>query len=281
MAPRAYEGRSLIAPTHRSWVSAAVMLIASAPMPTLACDTLKQQIQVGRQWTGSAWSEQSDTGTALVRENGSLPGWVLSAEVRCDQWFLGADTAISNGRRNYDGQTSFGTPVTTTSAISDTWGRLKAGWSLNATVELVMDVSLQHTDRTIASTPQAAGYPESYERTLIRAGARWSIPSPVGTWTLSGAKALTGQQTMRLQLPGKDPTTLQFGSPDQWELSLGWRKALSQNLYMEASYRYIHTILGKSATALVTSNGLPVGAAYQPRSTLIERPIAVSIGWTF
>jgi len=86
---------------------------------------------------------------------------------------------------------------------------------------------------------------------------------------------------MSLQLPGNDTTALKFDSPKQWELAIRWRNHLSEHLFMDATFRYINTEIGQSNYGIVTSNGVPVGIAYQPKMTVVDLPLSVAIGVLF
>jgi hypothetical protein len=144
-----------------------------------------------------------------------------------------------------------------------------------------VDITQRHTTREIVGTAGVAGYPEVYDRTLARVGARWSVLSAFGQWTFSGAVSLYGDQSMRLTLPGRDPVNLKFGEPQQSELGVSWRKYLTSHTFLTASYRYITTEVNQSQVSVVTASGNPVGVAYQPRSTIVDQPIALAIGMAF
>lgn len=246
-----------------------------------ACGKVAAQLGLGARLSDSALAEYASNGRLLVKEHGVLAGSGLNASLRCDRWTVGLDLLSVEGRRDYSGQTSLGTALTTSSQIGDGTASASLYRAITDTVHLGVDVSQQHSTRDILSTALAAGYPEAYERTFIRVGARWEIPSATGLWTLLGAISVYAEQSMSLRLPGRDASTLKFAQPSQWEVGAKWRKELDSHMYMELAYHYIHTDADQSPYAVVTSGGVPVGVAYQPRTTLVDQPVSASIGISF
>lgn len=258
------------------------LLPALLPVTATACEAVSGEAGLGQRYIASSeLTEYSLNGTTLVKERGALPGWQLGLRLNCDVWSLSAAAFSNDGVRDYNGQTSLGVPLSTASAIGYRGVDLALGWQVTDSIQVVLDAVQQRTNREIASTPLAAGYPETYDRSLVRLGSRWTIPSGFGRWMLFGAMSVGGQQTMTLQLPGKDPTSLVFGTPNQWELGLSWRHDLAKDLYIDVSYRYINTTIDKSDAAIITSSGNPVGVVYQPKTTVVDQPITLSIGFYF
>lgn len=229
----------------------------------------------------SAMTEFAPSGKVLVKEQGTLPGTQVHADLACDDWTAGLGFTATSGSRDYAGQTSLGAPLSTRSQIDDSVFKASLYWQATPSVRLGADISQQHTRRDIQGTSTVSGYPEVYDRLLARLGAQWDIPSPLGLWTLMGAASVHGEQTMNLQLPGKDSATLQFNAPRQWELGIQWRQKLGQHLFVQAAYRYIVTDIDQSKDTIITSSGIPVGIAYQPRTQLTDQPFSIGIGLDF
>lgn len=247
-----------------------------------ACDQPALELSAGARYlAASDWSEYAENGRTLVQEHGELPGSIVGMAVLCERWNLAASVSATSGVRAYTGLTSFGAPLATQSQIDGHASSLALGWRLSDALQWTVDAQQQSFTRAIVSTPTAYGYPEAYVRSLLRTGLQWTRDTAVGRWSLSGSVAVWGEQTMRLQLPGKDPTDLAFGTPSQWDLGLAWRKALGPSLYLEAGYHYIETTVEASRTALLTSGGVPVGAAYQPRTRTVEQPLTLTLGARF
>ena len=250
--------------------------------PAQACDQPALELSAGARYlSASDWSEYAANGFVLVREHGELPGSIVAMALQCARWTLAASASASRGVRAYTGLTSFGAPLSTESQIDGHTSSMALGVPVSDALQWTLDAQQQSFTRAIASTPTVLGYPESYARSLLRTGLQWTRDTALGRWSLSGSVAVWGAQSMRLQLPGKDPADLTFSAPSQWDLGLAWRKALGPSLFLEASLHYIETTVAASPTALLTSGGVPVGAAYQPRTRTVEQPLTLTLGWRF
>ena len=254
------------------------LVICSA---SYSCERFEADISFGVRSLTTELSEYATNGKLLVRESGVLPGSLATASIGCDKWVFGLEASSNAGNSDYAGQSSLGAPLQTTSNNSDSSVAGSVYWRVTEAFLIGSELTQRHTNREIVGIAGVAGYPEQYDRILARIGSRWSVPSALGHWTLAGSVSLYGDQSMRLTLPGKDALTLRFDEPQQWELSVSWRKALSNSVYLLASYRYINTEVGQSRYGVVTSGGNPVGIAYQPKSTIIDQPVSISLGMHF
>jgi hypothetical protein len=226
----------------------------------------------------SKLTEYAAGGRVLVKEQGYLSGTMAKAAISCDRWYGGFEFGSDGGDRDYAGQTSLGAPLTTKSRIDNRVVGASLYWRYTESLHFGMDVTQQQSARTIAGTNLVAGYPETYDRLTTRIGTKWVLPSTFGMWTFGGAASVYGSQTMNLELPGKDATALTFDSPKEWELSIQWRKHFGPHLFIDATYRYINAEIGQSNYGVVTSSGIPVGVAYQPRMNVIDQPFLIAIG---
>jgi hypothetical protein len=250
-------------------------------LPSSACEKTALEVSLGTGQLDSRLTEYATGGRILVTEHGSLSVAETRTAASCDRWTAGIDMVSSDGERDYAGQTSLGTPLATNSRIDDHAVGASLYWRYTESLQFGVNLSQQNSTRTIAGTNLVAGYPENYDRLVTRIGTKWDIPSSFGQWTIAGSASVYGKQTMNLQLPGKDPTALAFDRPKQWELSIQWRTDLGKHLFMAATYRYIDTAIDQSSYGIVTSSGIPVGVAYQPKMKLIDQPFLVAIGVVF
>ena len=251
-------------------------------LPAQACEQVAGSMHMGSRYLmESAWTEYASSGKALVREQGTLAGSTLEAGLACGPWSLSASIFTNTGVRAYAGQTSFGSALATHSQIDMQASSISLGWDYTDSFQWVVDASQQHLARQIVGTATVAGYPETYDRELLRMGARWGMASELGRWTLIGMVSVGGAQSMRLQLPGKDATALRFDAPRQWDVGMEWRRDLNQSLYLQAAYHYIATSVEQSPYAIVTSGGSPVAVAYQPQTQTVDQPLTVSLGLRF
>jgi hypothetical protein len=263
------------------WLPLFVSTLLIVAIPADACEKTAAEVSLGARPLDSKLTEYASGGTILVRENGSLSGTDVRTAVSCDRWSVGLEIISSGGDRDYVGQTSVGTPLITKSRIDDRAVVASLYWRYAESLQFGMDMTRQHSTRKIAGTNLVAGYPETYDRLVTQIGTKWDVPTTFGLWTISGSAAVYGEQAMNLQLPGKDATALTFERPKQWELGIQWRKDLGKHLFIDATYRYIKTEIGESSYGIVTSNGIPVGVAYQPKMKLVDQPLLVAIGVRF
>jgi hypothetical protein len=263
------------------WRTLFVIALLMVSLPSCACEKTAWEVSLGAHLLDSKLTEYAPGGRILVSELGSLTGAEVRTAMSCDRWSGDLKFGSDGGDRDYAGQTSIGTPLTTKSRIDNRAVGASLYWRYTESLQLGLDVSQQHAARTIAGTNLVAGYPETYDRLLTRIGTKWVLPSTIGLWTFAGYASVNGSQTMNLQLPGREVTALTFDSPKQWELSIQWRKHLGQHLFIDALYRYMNTEIGQSNYGIVTSSGIPVGVAYQPKMKLVDQPFSVSIGSLF
>jgi len=246
-----------------------------------ACEKTTWEVSLGARQLDSQLTEYSSGGKLLVTEHGSFVGTETKAAISCDRWTADLGFVSSAGDRDYVGQTTVGTALTTKSGIEDRVVAASLYWRYLESIQIGLDLSEQDTTRTIVGTRVAAGYPESYSRRTTRMGAKWDLASSFGRWTLGGAVSVQAKQSMDLKLPGKDPSVLRFNDPKQWELSAQWRKDLGKHLFIDGAYRYINTEIDQSDFAVVTASGNPVGVVYQPKMKLVDQAFSVAIGVLF
>ncbi|MDH4451007.1 MAG: hypothetical protein QE265_10510 [Rhodoferax sp.] len=246
-----------------------------------ACESTGTDFSLGARVLDTALTEYAANGNAIVHEHGRLPGAAVQLFVECDRWTFGLETSSNHGNTGYAGQTSFGAPLSTVSRIADKVTTGSLYWRATDSIKVGTELVYRNTVREIIDTASVAGYPEQYDRTLVRIGSHWNTANALGAWTLAGSVSLYGEQSMRLTLPGKDSTTLTFSQPRQWAMAIQWRTDFTPQWFLTASYQYVVTEIEQSPQHIVTSNGYPVGVAYQPKSTVVDRPFTLSVGMRF
>lgn len=231
--------------------------------------------------SSSEWNEFDASGRKLVHESGTLHGVELSAGLRCGDWNLQAQLSQLDGSRLYDGQTSTGVPVTSQSALRQLQGHLQASLNLTDTWQLGGRLSSHTLWRDIASAAGSSGYPERYDWTMLSLGAQWQTALGPGKLTLAAWTGTQLKSTMVLNLPGRDQATLPLGSISQVELAAGWRAQLRRAWSLQADVRYRRADMDQGADAVITRRGVPVGMAHQPRTSMVDVPVAIRIGYEF
>jgi len=247
-----------------------------------ACELIKRSVAIGAYYNlGSEHDEYFPSGSQILNERGMIPGGVIVASISCDRWMLDGELSLSSGVRDYKGMNTRGSPVNTISKIKSDASRLGIAWRLLEPLDLMADVVLEQTSRDIVGTLDTQGYPETYDRRFVRFGARWSVPMAFGLLTLSGLTSISGHQSEVVKLPGKDPASLSFQEPSQWELGFSLRKMLNTATYLHVEYRYVNTTIKQSFPSVLTAAGNPVGVVYQPRTMAVDQPFALTLGMYF
>lgn len=217
----------------------------------------------------SQWEEFDAQGRSLVREQGTLKvvGLQMAGQCRTLDWSV--HWTLSRGERDYDGLTSTQAPFQTHSRLQaqhlavHAWLPMNAGWSMGS------QLGYRHTERDIAGKGNVLGYPERFGYWQAALGARYQaglgerVRLTASTWLGGGPGG-----HVKLDLPSADPVSLKLGSNRLLALALeleGGEAATQPGWSWQAgmSFRREQTSAG-TAKALLR-NGIPVGAALQPR----------------
>lgn len=245
------------------------------------CTDRSAQLQAGYIGSASDWQEFDVGGRRLVHESGTLQGPELSASLQCGDWELAAALAELTGSRLYDGQTNFGVPITSQAALRQSLGHVQASFRFSEVWRLGVRVSGQTTWRDIASVGGASGYPERFDWTIFSVGSQWKSALGPGQITLAAWAGTPLTSGMTLNLPGRDQAALALGSVTQFELAMGWRIPLQGGWSLQADVRYLSTEVGQGPDVVIQRSGIPVGVAHQPRTSMVDVPIAFRIGYEF
>lgn len=257
------------------------LLAAAFSCAAATCVDAAAAWQVANVRNASEWTEFNGSGRKLVGESGTLNGIEISGQIRCEVWNLAAQISQLEGSRGYNGQTTTGVPVSSQSAVRQRQGQLQATFNITDAWQLGGRLSSQTLWRDIASAGGASGYPERFGWTLLSLGAQWRAGLGPGQLTLAAWTGRQLQSRMVLTLPGRDQAALGLGSISQIDLVAGWRTQLSPAWHAQADIGYRRIDVGQGANSVITRGGLPVGVAYQPRTIMVDRPLAIRIEYDF
>ncbi len=257
------------------------LLAAVACVAAADCTQRTLQWQTGQLTSRSDWHERDSTGRQLVHENGLLHGAELAAALQCTDWQFSATLAQLRGTRWYDGQTSTGVPAISTSQVRRVDGHLQAGLNVTAEWQLLGRVTQVTLLRDVASVASASGFAERFHWTLLALGTQWSSAAAPGQLSLSAWLGTAIRPRMTMDLPGRDQTALQLGAIHQFDLGAGWRAPLAPGWHWQAGLRYRRAEMRQGEPAVITRSGTPVGVAYQPAASLLERVAMIGIGYDF
>ncbi len=188
----------------RCWPGLALgTLLSSLAAPAGAsCGVTQLDVAVGVQ--ASRWQEDSTAGERLLQERGSLGAWSLAVQGPCAGLRWVAHLEGLSGRRDYQGRSSTGVPLSTHSQVQSqrlslqVWHELEGGaWALGSRLGWE-----PRAVRALASVGPVQGYEEGRERWRLGLGARWLHGLP-GGWSGTWQGWLDGGAPARLTLRGE------------------------------------------------------------------------------
>jgi hypothetical protein len=259
-----------------------LVLAAGATCAASAADCADHLIaSAGYTRDASHWTEFAASGRKLVHETGALNGVVVSVDSRCNSWVYQAQVLGLKGHRSYDGQTNTGVAVKSQSQLRQLGWNFQSGWNINEAWQLRGRLSGLTTWRDIASAGGASGYPERFDWTLASLGAQWQTTLGQSHWVLGVWSGMQLNSSMRFNLPGSDQTRLSLGSIRTNELVAAWHTQIGPSWHLAVDTGYRRTDIHQGPFGVIQRNGVAVGAATQPRTTLVDVPITFSADYTF
>lgn len=251
------------------------------PVSAAACAEVSSAWQLAGVSSLSDWRESDSSGRQLVHESGRLHGAELALGRRCAHWRWLAAVSQLDGTRGYDGETSTGVAATSNATVRQRQAQLQASLNVTAAWQAGGRLSAYRLWRDVASIDGAAGFSERFDWTLLALGAEWRTAAAPGHFTLAAWLGKSVRSSLVLTVPGRDPAMLAPGSITQLELAAGWRAQLSPAWHLQADAGYRRTGLGEGAHGVITRNGVPVAVAHQPRTRIVEVPLAIRVGYDF
>ncbi len=242
-------------------------LLCPAAQATEAADGL--ELQFGASLLRFDFREVADNGRQLVRELGTLPGFVGRAGQTLGRWQWSAALSYYSGTVDYDGQTQAGAGFTTTSNadvariqaralhLLDEEGRYAAG----------LGFGYRRWQRGIRGRGNVSGLDERFEAGDVSVDARVSV-----------LRSPTARVDVDLQLawPIRPQVKVDFGGLyDTQRLMLGprlatrvsvpvsWTAGPRSRIVVEPAFEAWG--FGRSATETLYRDGAPAGEVYQPQ----------------
>jgi len=252
--------------TRHGWLAGA--LLAGLPTAVLAgaCDTPVLGTLAGAE--RSRWEEFDARGQSLVRERGTLKMAGLRAVGHCAALDWEATLGRSQGARDYDGVSSTQQALQTQSALRaqvatlSAWLPLGAGWSVGS------QLGYRQIRRGIAASGPVLGYVERFDQLQAALGGRYqaalgqSLRLAASGWLGGGPGG-----RVRVDLPQADPVALPLGRHRLLVLGLQLEggEPLGAGWSWQAGLAYRREQTGAGDARALLRNGVPVGAALQPR----------------
>jgi hypothetical protein len=233
------------------------------------------------------YREYSDQGSLLDEENGILPGLIFGLGKNQGKWRFAGKLSCHAGDATYTGKTNHGVPISTvtTQLITDLGFRLD--YTLKNEASIVQGIYLgaaQHYwKRNIHSGYTATGAPVSGLLEKYR-WRQWIIGANAEILSRERSRWLLDVRLMRIANPQVtvfysglyDDAHLALGAHWGARVSLPWLYSLGQSSALLVEPYAERYIFGRSATAPLTSHGIPVGGVFEPES--VTKNFGLSVG---
>jgi hypothetical protein len=245
------------------------------------CVQTTLDLALGRTQQRSEWHEWSESGKRLLWEEGDLSGERLALAWQCDRasWELVRQNL--QGVRSYHGQTQNGIPALSSSAIAEQKTDLQAAYALAQTWSVLVRLSDVQADRNIASVGNIQGYPEKFHWNMGAVGVQWKQRWDAQQFSVALWSGRSRDAAMTLYYPGYEPQKFSPGALTQQTLALQWRMYFRPDWYVQTDWSRQNTTMQQSEKITLIGNGVPNLIAYQPRVTMQDTPLTLSIGYRF
>jgi hypothetical protein len=252
-----------------------LFLFTAQPCSAAECSGSTLEAQAGVEH--SEWHEFASSGKRLVREQGTLPFAALEAKLACGRGGLTARGLVAQGDWDYSGVSSTGSALNTTSRRSNSELMLTYSYAATPRLEPFFSAGISSGKRDIRSAGPVLGYPEEYRLYPLHAGLQWR-PAVFEDRLLLAARVGTAlRPQVNVQLPGRDPLTLNLGRTRSAGFSAEWSvgKQVVGQWVLATSWQ--QTRINASSPGVVTRDGVPTGIASQPRIQLTR--VHLSLMW--
>ena len=207
----------------------------------------------------------------LVKESGWLPGLEAHFNVTGQRATLSIDLGYYSGDVDYDGQTSAGVPIDSTTDADILDIALEAAYplplGLPPRVSLYAGGGYRNWDRNIQSVGVVSGLDETYRWWRAEAGVKLQLARGASAWQLEAGLTRTVNPQVEVDFGAAfDAVTLDLGERWGWRTAAGWSHRVAPQLTAGVDVFYASWDLGQSGVETLTSNGVAAGSVFQPRS---------------
>lgn len=244
---------------------------------SLAWSTPSIQFGIGVDAMYFDYREFDEQDILLNKEEGLLPGLVVSAGLDWQNWYGEVNYQYNWGTVDYTGQTTLGTPITTDTEedivdINIIVGRY-FGKATSYRSAIYAGLGYYYWERDILPVGMVNGLFETYEWSYALLGGKFSLlKSGKGGLLLDIRLRRMLDATMEVDFLGyENRDNLELDLGEEWSIRVALPYILSLNPQARFSIEpYLTTwFIGRSPDKEVTSGGLPFSppkVAYEPRS---------------
>ena len=222
----------------------------------------------------------------LVKESGWLPGVEGRFNVTGQRATLSIDLGYYSGDVDYDGQTSAGVPIDSTTDADILDISVEAAYrlplGLPPRVYFYAGGGYRHWDRNIRSVGAVSGLDETFRWWRAETGLKLQLARGAHSWELAAGLTRSLNPQVEVDFGATfDAVTLDLGERWGWRTAAGWSHHVAPQLTAGVNMFYASWDLGQSGVETLTSDGAAAGSVFQPRSESRNYGAVLSLqrGW--
>ncbi|MCO6411811.1 MAG: hypothetical protein J5I92_03620 [Thiogranum sp.] len=224
-------------------------------------------------------------GSRLVREQGLLPGVLLSAGYTAAGWDLTMTGGIYAGEVDYDGQTQsgqpFGTDTDETFYELDALARYRLSHrpAQALSLYLVASADTRLWRRRIEGTSTVSGIDEDWRWQRLGAGIACDYrTATAGRFAVQARMLRTLQPQVEVRFhTGLDDAVLDLQQRYGWRLDASWSGKVAPLTELTLAGFLEHREFGRSADEILSTDGVAAGILYQPETETWEAGITAQL----
>lgn len=239
----------------------------------------------GGVWS-SKWQENLSGSSRHVYERANLPVVAIELNRNTANDNVNYRLNSSYGKSSYDGWTSTGQAIMSTSDLEMRGARVEYQWKLSPDLGWGFRVEYELFSRQINGVAAIKGYLEEYTRSSLLVGGTKAIQFTGGN-SLNLAAWYGGGEghKMRLTLDPYEPATVKLGSTRKMDVSATWQAPLDRNdqskwdFICQLAFKRSET--GQSEVGGLKNQGRSVGTFIQPSTESSGWQVTIGIARTW
>lgn len=235
---------------------------------------------------GSKWQENLSGSSRHVYERAKLPISAVELIRDTDKNLVKFQLKASSGKRGYEGWTSTGQPITSTSDVDIFDIQVEYQWKISPDLSWGFHVEHENFSRQLNGVSNVKGYIENYMGFSLLVGASKIIHFSDGnSLNLSVWYGGGEGHRMKLTLVPYDPSTVKLGSTRKMDVSATWKSPLIRN--DQSKWDFIgqlavtRTDTGQSEVGALRYQGRTAGTFIQPNTESSSWRVSVGLAHTW
>lgn len=251
------------------WIASSVVSAQDLQSPKSNDEKARWTVALSTGIWGSKWQENLSGSSRHVYERAHLPIATTQLLRETAQGLVSIQLMSSSGKRNYDGWTSTGQPITSTSDV-DLLG-VQAGYQWKLSPEFSLGFRAEHElfSRQLNGVANVQGYLEDYAGLSLLLGGTKTIRFSGGhmlnldAWYGGGKK-----HKLKLTVDPFDPSTVALGGTKKMDVAATWKSPLDRHhpskWSLVGQIGFSKSETGQSELGFLKSQGGAAGTFIQP-----------------